>query len=67
MPVIEQLQPDLNESFSYRIDNGMVQISGMGGLMVAPLDASVSMKNTPNPDFDRNFILNLYYKLAGIK
>lgn len=65
MPVCE-FNPNLNESFSYRIDNGMVHISGMGGLMVAPLNPDVSMKNTPNPHMDRSFILNLYYKLAGL-
>lgn len=65
MPVIEQMNPNLNEALSYRVDNGMVLISGMGGLMVAPLDPSVSMKNTPNPHMDRNAILNLYYQLSG--
>jgi hypothetical protein len=63
MPVIDPLNPDLNESLSYTVENGMVVLSGMGGVMVAPLDPSVPMSKTPNPYMDRNFILNLYYRL----
>lgn len=65
MPV-RDFNPNLAEGYSpsYQIRNGMIEITGMGSTLYVPVDNSVPMKNTPNPEFDRNFLLSLYHSLV---